>query len=145
MRANLALRLSVALAALALGACGSRETPEQKVTRLRLAHQVQPTAVQVRNTPQGPELVIDFTVVNTAREKLPTLTVKVVLVDSKGKDRATHLVSLNTGDLLPGVAGLVTGFIPGETLAQGEQVRVEVEAQVSVKEQARYPEFRQAL
>lgn len=134
-----------ALTILVLAGCGSKETPEARVTRLRLAHQVQPTAVQVRTTSQGPELVIDFTVVNTAREKLPTLTVKVVLVDSHGKDRATHLVSLNTKDLLPGVAGLVTGFIPGESLAQGEQVRVEVEAQVPVKEQARYPEYRQAL
>ncbi|KDA53569.1 hypothetical protein EG19_05045 [Thermoanaerobaculum aquaticum] len=145
MKGNPALGLSVALAALALVACGSKETPEQKVTRLRLAHQVQPTAVQVRTTPEGPELLIDFTVVNTAREKLPTLTVKVVLVDSKGKDRATHLVSLSTADLLPGVAGQVTGFIRGETLSQGEQVRVEVEAEVPVKDRARYPEYRDVL
>lgn len=144
MSNRMALCLSGALTVLALAGCGEKETPEQRVTRLRLAHQVQPTAVQVRNTPEGPQLLIDFTVVNTAREKLPTLTVKVVLVDTKGRDRATHLVSLNTSELLPGVAGLVTGFIPGETLAQGEQVRVEVEAQVPVKEQARYPEYRQA-
>lgn len=145
MSKGLAVCLGGALTVLALTGCGGKETPEQRVTRLRLAHQVQPTAVQVRTTPAGPELVIDFTVVNTAREKLPTLTVKVVLVDRHGKDRATHLLSLNTSNLLPGVAGQVTGFIPGETLAQGEQVRVEVEAQVSVKEQARYPEYRQAL
>lgn len=133
------------LGVLALLACGGRETPEQRVTRLRLAHQVQPTAVQVRTTPQGPELLIDFTVVNTARQRLPTLTVKVVVVDGKGRDRASHLVSLKTADLQPGVAGQVTGFIPQETLSPGEQVRVEVEAQVPVKERARYPEYRQAL
>lgn len=127
----------------ALG-CGGKETPDQKVTRLRLAHQVQPTAVQVRTTPEGPELLIDFTVVNTAREKLPTLTVKVVLVDTQGRDRATHLLSLNTGDLQPGVAGQVTGFIRGESIARGEQVRVEVEAQVPPEERGRYPEYRQA-
>lgn len=145
MSKGMALYFGGAVMFLALTGCGGKETPEQKVTRLRLAHQVQPTAVQVRTTPEGPELIIDFTVVNTAREGLPTLTVKVVLVDSRGRDRATHLVSLNTADLLPGVAGQVTGFIRGETLAPGEQVRVEVEAQVSVKERARYPEYRQAL
>lgn len=129
----------------AVAACGGKESPEARVTRLRLAHQVQPTAVNVRTTPDGPELVLDFRVVNTAREKLPFLTVKVVIVDSHGRDRAAHLVSLNTGDLQPGVGGQVTGFVRGESLAPGEQVRVEVEAQVPVKERARYPEYRQAL
>lgn len=137
-------RAFLGLSVLALLACGGKETPEQRVTRLRLAHQVQPTAVQVRTTPEGSQLLVDFMVVNTARENLPTLTVKVVVVDSQGRDRATHLLSLNTSDLQPGVAGQVTGFIPGETLSPGEQVRVEVEAQVPVRESARYPEYRQA-
>ncbi len=145
MSTRTALCLGWAVTVLALAGCGGKETPEERVSRLRLAHQVQPTAVQVRTTALGPELLVDFTVVNTAREKLPTLTVKVVLVDRHGRDRATHLVSLNTSDLLPGVAGQVTGFIPGESLAPGEQVRVEVEANVTVKERARYPEYRQAL
>ncbi|MCX7895413.1 MAG: hypothetical protein N2447_05620 [Thermoanaerobaculum sp.] len=136
---------TVAFIVFALISCGGKESPEVKVTRLRLAHQVQPTAVQVRTTSQGPQLVLDFTVVNRAREVLPTLTVKVVVVDAKGNDRATHLVSLDTSGLQPGVAGQVTGFVPGEQLAAGEQVRVEVEANVPVKERARYPEYRQAL
>jgi hypothetical protein len=130
------------VAAFVVGACGRQETPEQRITRLRLAHQVQPTAVQVRQRPEGPELVLDFTVVNTARESLPTLTVKVVVVDAKGQDRATHLVSLPTGELRPGVASQLTGFIPGESLEPGEQVRVEVEGQVPASARARYPEYR---
>jgi len=128
--------------AFCFASCGPKETPEQRITRLRHAHQVQPTAVQVRQRPEGPELVLDCTVVNTARESLPTLTVKVVVVDAKGHDRAIHLVSLPTGDLRPGVASLVTGYIPGETLAPGEQVRVEVEGQVPESARSHYPEYR---
>ncbi len=130
---------------LAVLACGPKETPTQRVTRLRLAHEVQPTAVQVRQRAEGPQLVLDFTVVNRGRESLPALTVKVVIVDASGKDRATHLVSLDTGQLQPGVASLVTGFINGEVLNPGEQVRVEVEGQVPGDRRAAYPEFRQAL
>lgn len=121
--------------------CGPKETHEQRINRLRRAHQVIPTAVQNRTTAQGDQLVLDFSVVNTAREPLPLLTVKVIVVDSKGQDRATHLLSLNTGGLRPGVASQVTGFIPNEKLEEGESVRVEVEGQVPSSQQATYPEF----
>lgn len=122
--------------------CGPKETHEQKINRLRRAHQVVPTAVQNRTTEEGVQLVLDFTVVNTAREILPVLTVKVIIVDANGQDRTTHLVSLGTGELRPGVASQVTGFIPDERLGEGESVRVEVEGQVPASQQEAYPEFR---
>ncbi|MGQ9835210.1 MAG: hypothetical protein ACUVRQ_04425 [Thermoanaerobaculaceae bacterium] len=130
------------LAALWAAGCGPKETHEQRINRLRRAHQVIPTAVQNRTTAQGVQLILDFTVVNTAREPLPVLTVKVIIVDPHGQDRATHLVSLDTGGLRPGVASQVTGFIPDEKLGEGESVRVEVEGQVPVSQQKAYPEFR---
>lgn len=130
------------LVALWVAGCGPKETHEQRINRLRRAHQVVPTAVQNRTTAEGVQLVLDFTVVNTARESLPVLTVKVIIVDANGKDRATHLVSLDTGALRPGVASQVTAFIPDEQLGEGESVRVEVEGQVPVSQQEAYPEFK---
>jgi hypothetical protein len=137
------MRLGRKLGVLVLGlvACGPKESPEERITRLRLAHEVQPTAVQVRQTPEGPQLVLDFLVVNKGREVLPTLTVKVIIVAANGQDRATHLVSLDTAQLRPGVASQLTALLRGETLQPGEQVRVEVEGRVSPESRAHYPEF----
>lgn len=129
------------LVVLWVAGCGPKETHEQRINRLRRAHQVIPTAVQNRTTLEGSQLILDFTVVNTAREPLPVLTVKVIIVDANGEDRTTHLVSLETKDLRPGVASQVTGFLPDEKLGEGESVRVEVEGQVPASQQEAYPEF----
>ena len=61
----------VILAAIVLVGCGEKETPEQKVERLRYNHEIFPVAAKTLYDAEGqPTLLVDLQVANQGTEAL---------------------------------------------------------------------------
>lgn len=136
-----------AVAALACAsACAPKETPEQRVSRLRMQYEVQPTGFQPRTTDDGtPELALDILVLNKGRESLGHLTFVLRILKEDGSERLNRPVSIDTSELLPGVTSQLSAIVTGVELQEGEQVVLELEPNPSASERASYPEYRDAL
>lgn len=138
--------LGLAVAVLGNLACGPEETPEQRVTRLRMQYEMQPTGFQPRTAEDGsPELALDMLVMNKGRESLDNLTFVVRILAQDGSERFSRPASIDTSDLLPGVTSQVSAIVPGIELQEGDQVVLELEPNPSASERATYPEYRDAL
>lgn len=131
-----------AAATLALLGCAPRETAEQRVTRIRSAHRIQPNGFQPRVGPEGTsELLVSVLVVNQGRESIGHLTLRVHVQDAEGHDRGSALVVLDTSSLVPGVSAQLTGVAGGLEIAAGERVLVELEDEPLPAERPSYPEY----
>lgn len=113
-------------------ACGPRETPEQHLQRLRLAHEITPTGyTTIQNSDGQPVTVVDLRIVNHSDEALPHLTVMVRVIGSDGTIRAERRAVLDLEGARPGVGIQTAATVSGLKVGEGEQVQVELESDLA--------------
>jgi hypothetical protein len=130
------------LAAVVLVGCGEKETPEQRVERLRYNHEIIPVATTTLFDAQGqPTLLVDLQVSNQGSEPLSKLTVLVRVFDATGGERTSRRVALDMSDVRPGVGARVSATLPGVELLEGEEVTVTLETNLSPEDLHGLPEY----
>ncbi|MBZ5590392.1 MAG: hypothetical protein LAO05_17720 [Acidobacteriia bacterium] len=140
-----------------------RETPRDRITRLRLLHRVSANWYEVKKERDGrPVLVLDLTITNDGSESLNEVTMRLHLSAEDGKDRLVVPVTLDVSRIKPGTlqihpresgkpprseakpgppGHLVVG-VPGVEVKPGEEITLEMQGQPSKEEMAKYPEYR---
>lgn len=142
MRDGLRVAVGLAVACLIVASCGSKETPEERVTRLRLQYEVEPDGFQPRVTAEGiPELVLSLRVVNTGRESLDTLTLLVRVKGQSGEDREVRRFTLDTRGLRPGVSEQLSGVVRDVEFEAGDAILLEREVAPPTSELHLFPEY----
>jgi hypothetical protein len=137
--ATIALCAAVALVD---AACAPRETPVQRVSRIRRQFRIEPNGYQARRAVDGaPEVVVSVLVLNGGRDSLPRLTLRVHVQDAGGRDRASALAAVDTSGLVPGVTGQLSAIARGLEVDAGESLLVELENEPPAAELAGYAEY----
>jgi hypothetical protein len=132
----------VVLVAVVLVGCGEKETPEQRVERLRYNHEIIPVATTTLFDAEGqPTLLVDLQVSNQGTEPLSKLTVLVRVFDATGGERDSSRVTLDMSDVRPGVGARVSATLPGVELLEGEEVTVTLETNLSPEDLRSLPEY----
>ena len=132
----------VTVALIALVGCGEKETPEQRLERLRLNHEIYPVAAKTLYDAEGnPTLLVDLQVANQGTEPLEKLTVLVRVVDANGDVKDSRRVTLDMSGVRPGIGARVSATLPGVELLEEEEVTVELEANLSPEELHTLPEW----
>ena len=130
------------IAVVILPACGEKETPEQRVERLRYNHEIYPVAAKTLFNAEGePTLLIDLQVANQGTEALENLTVLVRVLDAVGGERESRRVTLDMSGVRPGIGARVSATLPGVELSDDEEVMVELETNLSQEDLHGLPEF----
>jgi hypothetical protein len=122
--------------------CGDKETPEQRVGRLRSLHEIFPAGVTtIRAEGEEPTLLIDVQVANQGTDPLAQLTVLVRVRGGDGQEKLSQRVTLDLADVRPGIGVRRTAKVPGYELADDDEVFVEIEANLSPEDVRSLPEF----
>jgi hypothetical protein len=122
--------------------CGEKETPEQRVERLRYNHEIIPVATTTLFDVEGqPTLLVDLQVSNQGTEPLSKLTVLVTVFRADGGERDARRVTLDMSDVRPGVGARVSATLPGVELLEGEEVTVTLETNLSPDDLHGLPEY----
>jgi hypothetical protein len=125
-----------------LPGCGERETPEQRVERLRYNHEIYPVAAKTLYDAEGhPTLLVDLQVANQGSEALGKLTVLVRVLDSTGAEKETRRVTLDMTGVQPGVGARVSATLAGVELLEEDEVSVELETNLSSEILRELPEY----
>ena len=125
-----------------LPGCGEKETPEQKVERLRYNHEIYPVAANTRYDAEGlPTLLVDLQVANQGTEALDKLTVLVRVFDSTGAEKDVSRVTLDMSGVQPGVGARVSAALPGIELLDDDEVTVELETNLPQDVLRELPEY----
>jgi hypothetical protein len=135
---------SIALLAVivVLASCGQKETPEERVQRLRSRHEIYPVGTTTIHDADGqPTLLIDFQVANQGTEPLSVLTVLVRVRGHDGGEKLAQRVSLDLKDVRPGIGERRTATVAGFELADDDEVYLELEANLSFDELRTLPEY----
>lgn len=134
--------LCVAVMITMVSACGPKETPEQKLERLRLNHEIYPLGTNtVYDEDLNPTLLVDVQVTNQGVDKLNTLTVLVQVRGEGGLEKARERISLDLSNVRPGVGVQMAAVLPGVFLEETDEVTVELEANLSPEDLRSLPEF----
>ena len=132
----------VMLAMVAVLGCGEKETPEQKVERLRYNHEIYPVAAKTLYDAEGnPTLLVDLQVANQGTEPLAKLSVLVRVLDATGAEKDRRRVTLDMTDVRPGVGARVSATLPGVELLEEDEVMVELETNLSPEILHGLPEY----
>jgi hypothetical protein len=116
------------IATFLLNSCGPKETPEQKLQRLRYNHEIYPVGTTTLFDDEGnPTLLVDLNVANQGTEPLNNLTVLVRVRGGDGSQRLAERVTVPLNDLRPGIGRQVAVTIPGYGLAEDDEITVELE------------------
>jgi hypothetical protein len=133
---------TVLLATIALVACGEKETPEQRLERLRYNHEIYPVAAKTLYDAEGqPTLLVDLQVANQGTEALDKLTVLVRVLDPTGAEKEVRRVTLDMSGVRPGVGARVSATLPGVELLEEDDVTVELETNLSPEVLHELPEY----
>lgn len=142
MRRNLTLIVMIFVAAGLLAACGDKETPEQRLARLRYNHEIYPVAAKTMYDAEGqPTLLVDLQVANQGGEALDRLTVLVKVLGADGSVKDSARATLDLEGVRPGVGARVSASLPGVELLDEDEVTVELESQLSPEQLRALPEF----
>ena len=142
MRRIFVLTLAVAIAVVLLAACGDKETPEQRLARLRYNHEIYPVAAKTMYDAEGqPTLLVDLQVANQGGEALDRLTVLVKVLGADGSVKDSGRATLDLEGVRPGVGARVSASLPGVELLDEDEVTVELESQLSPEQLRALPEF----
>lgn len=129
-------------AVILLPGCGERETPEQRLERLRYNHEIYPVAAKTMYDTEGqPTLLVDLQIANQGSEALDKLTVLVRVFDAAGAEKEVSRVTLDMSDVLPGVGARVSATLPGVELLDDEEVTVELETNLPPEVLHELPEW----
>lgn len=144
MNRNAATRLLLVLlaAVVALPGCGEKETPEQRLQRLRYNHEIIPVGAKTLYDADGnPTLLVDLQVANQGSDALSKLSVLVQVFDSEGVEKDARRVTLDLGGVRPGIGARVSATLPGVELLDEDEVTVELETNLSPDELHSLPEW----
>ena len=132
-------------AVILLPGCGERETPEQRLERLRYNHEIYPVAAKTMYDTEGqPTLLVDLQIANQGSEALDKLTVLVRVFDAAGAEKNASRVTLDKSGVLPGVGARVSATLPGVELLDDEEVTVELETNLPPEVLQELPEWVEA-
>jgi len=130
------------LAALILSACGEKETPEQRIERIRYNHEIYPVATKTLYGAEGePMLLVDLEVANQGGDVIENLTVLIQVFGPDGEQKNSQRVTLDLSDILRGTGGRVSATLPGVELLEGDEVRVELEHGLPPEVLREFPEY----
>jgi hypothetical protein len=141
---NRAILMSFVLLAamIVLPGCGDKETPEQRVQRLRYNHEIFPVGAKTLYDAEGnPTLLVDLQVANRGSEALAKLTVLVQVLDSEGVEKNAQRVTLDLSGVRPGIGARVSATLPGVELLDEDEVTVELETNLSPEALHSLPEW----
>ena len=125
-----------------LPGCGEKETPEQRLERLRYNHEIFPVAAKTVYDAEGlPTLLVDLQVANQGTEALDKLTVLVRVFDSTGAEKDVSRVTLDMSGVRPGVGARVSATLPGVELLDEDEVTVELETNLPPEVLHELPEY----
>lgn len=143
MRRSAPIVILVAVIALiATTSCGPDETPEQRLGRLRLNHEIYPVGTTTLHDEEGnPTLLVDLNVANQGTEPLSSLTVLVRVRGGDGSERLTERVTVPLDDLRPGIGRQQDVRIEGFELDPDDELTVEIEANLPPEVLRQLPEF----
>jgi hypothetical protein len=143
MRINRPFRFLALAGVLALlVSCGEKETPEQRTQRLRSRHEIYPAGVTTVYDADGqPQLVVDVQVANQGTEPLSQLTVMVKVLGPEGTPRVSRRVTLDLEGVRPGIGERRTAIVEGVALEEGDEVFVELEANLPTDVLRGLPEY----
>jgi len=123
--------------------CGPEETPEQKLVRLRDAHEIIPVGYTTITDPDGvPRMIVDLQVTNQGGEPLEALTVLVRVTGADGVERLARRVTLDLEGLRPGIGERRSAVVQGFAGSDDDEVLVEIEAGLSPDDLHSLPEWR---
>ncbi|NOZ78385.1 MAG: hypothetical protein GXP48_04230 [Acidobacteria bacterium] len=143
MTRRLMQALAVCFVALSMAACGPKTTPEQRVQKLRMEHEITPVGSTTTHDDQGrPTLIVDLRVVNKGTVHLPHLTVKVEVRGPGGTIKVSRRVTLDLASAQPGVGIQVAAELPGVAAGPDDQVTVELENPLPPEVIRTLPEFK---
>ena len=129
-------------AVILLPGCGEKETPEQRVERLRYNHEIYPVAAKTLYDAEGlPTLLIDLQVANQGTEALDKLTVLVRVFNAAGGEKDVRRVTLDMSGVRPGVGARVSATLPGVELLDEDEVTVELETNLPLEVLHELPEY----
>mgnify|MGYP001822070366 FL=1 len=132
----------VTLAMIALVGCGEKETPEQRVERLRYNHEIIPVAATTLYGDDGrPTLLVDLQVTNKGSDPLQKLTVLVRVLDPTGAEKHRGRLTLDMTDVRPGIGARVSAVLEGAELLEGDEVMVELETNLPPEILRELPEY----
>ena len=130
------------LAAVILSACGDRETPEQRVERIRYNHEIYPVGTTTLHDDEGnPTLLVDLNIANQGTEPLTNLTVLVRVKSGLGNERLVQRVAVPLDDLRPGIGRQQDVRIAGFALEEDDEITVEIEKNLTPEDLRTLPEF----
>jgi hypothetical protein len=122
--------------------CADKETPEQRVQRLRYNHEIIPVGAKTLYDADGnPTLLVDLQVANRGSEALANLSVLVHVLDSKGVEKDARRVTLDLSGVRPGIGARVSATLPGVELLDDDEVTVELETDLSPDVLHSLPEY----
>ena len=134
--------MALAAVLVLLVSCGEKETPEQRTERLRSRHEIYPAGVTTVYDADGqPQLVVDVQVANQGTEPLSQLTVLIKVLGPEGTPRVSRRVTLDLSDVRPGIGERRTAIVEGVALEEGDEVFVELEANLPVDVLRGLPEY----
>jgi len=130
------------LAALILSACGEKETPEQRIERIRYNHEIYPVATKTLYGAEGePMLLVDLQVANQGGDVIENLTVLIQVFGPDGEQKNSQRVTLDLSDIPRGTGMRVSATMPGVELLEGDEVRVELEHGLPPEVLREFPEY----
>lgn len=125
-----------------LPGCGEKETPEQRVERLRYNHEIIPVAATTLYDEAGlPTLLVDLQVTNKGSDPLENLTVLVRVLDPTGAEKHRSRLTFNMTDVRPGVGARVSATLKGAELLEEDEVMVELETNLPPEVLHELPEY----
>jgi len=134
--------LALIVVCILLLSCGDKETPEQRIERLRSRHEIYPVGTTTLHDADGqPTLLVDLQVANQGTEPLASLTVLIRVRGGNGLERLSQRVTLDMEGVRPGIGERRTALVPGFELKEDDEVFVELEAKLPVEELRSMPEF----
>ena len=141
-RPTLITLLIILIATVSLTACGPKETPEQRLERLRYNHEIYPVGTTTLHDDEGnPTLLVDLNVANQGTEPLTNLTVLVRVKSGLGIERLVQRVAVPLDDLRPGVGRQQDVRIAGFALEEDDEITVEIEKNLTPEDLRTLPEF----
>jgi hypothetical protein len=141
-RQAMLVAIAVLVAVVILPGCGEKETPEQRLERLRYNHEIYPVAAKTLYGPEGePTLLVDLQVANQGSEALDKLTVLVRVLDQTGAEKEARRVTLDMSGVRPGIGARVSATLPGVELLEEDEVSVELETNLPPEVLHELPEF----
>ena len=124
--------------------CGDKETPEQRLARLRSRHEIIPAGIANITTPEGdPALLVDVQIVNQGTEPLDQLSVLVTVRGTDGQDKVSRRVTFDLTGVRPGIGERRAATLPGVVLGEDDEVFVELEGNLTDDQLHGLPEWSQ--